>query len=281
MRVNIRYIASSGREYDLVTNGIRHKTANYHAWEWSPEGTELQYGMRVSDFSKASAKYETELLLMGTPQTRQTLINSLHDDFENDIRHKTPGRLIWGDYYLDCYMIQSSTEPVEDIERWTLNTITIFAAYPFWIREEHVMLPVSTLQETSPYLDYEYDYQFDYTSPLVGATWVKTDFPYESDFELIIYGVAVNPQIVINGYSYLLNMTVPADYYVVIDSRTKTVILHAPDGTKINAFDSRNKIKSVFQKIPGGNLSITWNSAYGADLTIFRERSEPRTEAEG
>lgn len=278
MRVNIKYIASSGREYDLVANKIRHKSADYHKWKWIPKGTQLKHGMRIADFAKDAAQYETELILTGTPKARQALADALHDDFENDIRHKKPGRIIWGDYYLDCFIVESDTQPYEDISRWTMNTITIFAAYPFWVRDEHIMLPASAIQEANQFLDYPYDYEYDYTSPLVGGKTVKTDFPYESDFELIIYGVAVNPQIVINGYSYLLNITIPANNYVVINSRAKTIILYAANGAQSNAFDFRNKVKSVFEKIPGGNLSISWDSSFGADLTIFRERSEPRTE---
>ena len=50
MRVPITYIASSGHRYDLVSNGIRHKNADYHRWGYGVRGTKLQYGVRVADF---------------------------------------------------------------------------------------------------------------------------------------------------------------------------------------------------------------------------------------
>ena len=98
MRVPIQYIASSGHTYNLIADGIRHKSANYHAWAYKVQGTKLQYGARVADFAKDPATYETELIFTGGERHRQALINALHDDFETDIRNKKTGRLIWGDY---------------------------------------------------------------------------------------------------------------------------------------------------------------------------------------
>ena len=63
MRVPIKYVASSGREYSLMSNGVRQKNANYHTWNWEVEGTKLQYGVRVADFSREPANYETELYI--------------------------------------------------------------------------------------------------------------------------------------------------------------------------------------------------------------------------
>ena len=61
MRVPITYIASSGHKYNLISNGILHKKANYHTWAYKVQGTKLQYGMRVADFAKDPAVYDTEI----------------------------------------------------------------------------------------------------------------------------------------------------------------------------------------------------------------------------
>lgn len=275
MRVPITYVASSGNKYNLITNGIMHREANYYRWQWDVEGTKLQYGYRVADFSRDAAEYETELIVYGSEQRRRTLIQNLHDDFENDVRTKRPGKIIWGSYYINCYIVESSTEPTEYIS-WTSNQIRIYAPYPFWVQDFHVSLHASQVQASS-FLDYEYDYQYDYTAPTMGIRFVKTDFPFESEFEMIIYGQAVNPRVTINGYSYILNATIPAGAYVVINSRQKTIMMFQ-NGVQTNMFDFRNKTNSIFQKIPGGDLSISWDSEYGVDLTIFHERSEPRVE---
>ena len=62
----IKYIASSGKEYDLVSNGVVHCSANYYDWHWSAVGTVLQYGVRIANFSKQPAEYDAELFIYGT-----------------------------------------------------------------------------------------------------------------------------------------------------------------------------------------------------------------------
>lgn len=277
MIMNIKYIASSGNEYELTTNGIFHRSASYFQWAWKPEGTKLQYGTRLSNFSKEPAQYEADLIFYGTSDAITQKIQALHKDFENDIRHMTPGRIVIEDHYLDCYIIQSDIEPLSCHWTWLSNPIEIYAPYPYWVQEMHITLPVSEIVSGS-YLDYEFDYQYDYTAPAIGIRNIKSDAPFESEFKMIIFGQAVNPRITINGYSYVLYATIPTGAYAVIDSRTKTIVQYASDGTKTNLFDYRNKADSIFEKIPGGNLAITWDATFGVDITIYHELSEPRIE---
>lgn len=276
MRVPIKYIASSGREYSLMSNGIRQKKANYHKWEWNAEGTKLQFGMRVADFSREAGMYETELYISGGELVRQAIINALHDDFETDVRNKKTGRIIWGSYHADCYIVSSDTQPAENnIE--TVNKISILCPYPFWIEE--LLISLYPQEETeSNFLDYRFDYEYEYTAPTIGQEIIKSDFPFESEFEMIIYGFADNPRITINGYSYVLYTTIPSGAYVIIDSRSKTIMQYNENGTRTNKFNFRNKSDSVFQKIPSGNLDITWDASFGVDLKVYHERSEPRAE---
>lgn len=105
MRIPIKYIASSGHEYNLISDGIKHKEANYWDWKYTAEGTKLQYGFRIADFSKDAKTYKTTLLFYGSEVQRRQLLGALHDDFENDIRQKKPGKLMWGSYYLMCYVM--------------------------------------------------------------------------------------------------------------------------------------------------------------------------------
>lgn len=276
MRVKITYIASSGHIYDLISNGIRHRKANYHTWSWEPEGTKLQYGERLAGFSKDPGRYETELLFNGSEKKRREMIDALHDDFELDIRNLKPGRIIWGDYYLDCYMRQSTTAP-DDKKAWTSNQILIYAPYPFWIQELKLALGRSEIAGAG-FLDYKYDYNYDYSAPVIGSRQVKTNFPFESEFVMVIYGPAVNPRLTINDHPYVLNTAIPQNAYVEIRSKEKTIMMYENGGRETNMFDFRNKTDSVFARIPGGNLLITWDATFGVDLTIFRERSEPRIE---
>lgn len=275
MRVPIKYIASSGNEYDLTSNGIIHRSANYYNWLWNIEGTKLQYGTRVSNFAREAAEYDAELVFHGDPADLRQTIRALHNDFENDLRNKTPGRIVWGDYYLDCYITQSSADPMET---WAYisDKIHIYAPYPFWMQDVHIALPVSAVSQGA-YLDYPYDYPYDYTAPAVGSKTIQSDFPFSSEFMMVIYGAVVNPRVTINGYPYVLYASIPSGAYVVIDSRNKSIMMYQ-NGTKTNMFDFRNKTDSIFQKIPGGNLTLVWDSSFGVDITIYHEKSEPEFE---
>ena len=111
----------------------------------------------------------------------------------------------------------------------------------------------------------------------MGTRHIQTNFPFESEFEMVIYGLAVNPRVVINGYAYALYATIPQGAYVIINSRAKTIMMYQ-NGTRTNMFNFRNKTASIFQRITGGDLTISWDSSFGVDLTIYHERSEPRVE---
>ena len=276
MRIPIKYIASSGHEYNLISDGIKHKEANYWDWKYAAEGTKLQYGFRVADFSKDAKTYKTTLLFYGSEVQRRQLLSALHDDFENDIRQKKPGKLMWGSYYLMCYVLESSTQPTEALTQ-TINEISIYSPYPFWLQDFNIEFPKQTAV-VSEYLDYEYGYNYDFKMPPTGQRSIARAFPFDSDFKMTIFGAAVNPRVTINGYTYLLYMTINDGEYVVIDSKAKTIILHDANGQQSSVFDARNKAATVFQKIPGGNLNVVWDSSFGVNLTIYQERSEPRIE---
>lgn len=275
MNVNLQYKASSGNVYNLKSDGIRTKKANYHSWRWGANGTALQFGNRISDFTRKPAEYDTRLILQGSYTQRKQLLEALHDDFELDVRNKTPGRVIWGDYYIDCYITDSSTYP-DDNNLWTDNDVTFYCPYPFWIKEETKTFFPQEVPAGQAYLDYPYDYEYDYFYGSAGIAVWQTGFPFESKFRLTMYGAAYNPRIQINGHPYQINDTLGQDEYIVIDSRNNTVVKHDESGQSINLFDSRDKVDSVFQPIPGGTLTFNWSGTFGFDLTLFEERSEPR-----
>ena len=273
--IDLKYIASSGNVYDLKGDDIiRTKTANYHKWKWGVNGTTLQYGIRISDFTKKPAEYTTRLIFSGSYEARRQMINALHEDFELDIRTQTLGRIIWGEYYIDCFIVESSTEPDEG-NVWTRNDITIYCPYPFWIKEDTRQFYPAEVPAGQEFLDYEYDFDYDYYYGNSGIAVWQTGFPFESEFKLTVYGPVSNPRVLINNYPYQVNDTLDDEEYLVIDSRNNTITKYTGNST-VNLFDMRDKTNSVFKAIPGGTLRFNWSGAFGFDLTLFEERSEPR-----
>ena len=274
--VNLRYVASSGRSYNLRSDTLRTRSgANFHDWSWNVEAVGLRHGTRVSAFTRPAAVYEATLSLFGTSQAKLALLEDLHDDFELDVRNLTPGRLTWNDYYIECYATQSKTAP-DDSNVIVDNKVRFYCPYPFWIKEESKSFQPQEDETEEPFLDYPYDYPYDYYSGGSGSAVWPTGFPFSSDFRMTIYGPAANPRIVINGHVYQILDSLEASEHVVIDSKLGTVVKTTAGGQKINAFDLRNKEESVFEKLPPGTLSLSWPGTFGFDLTLYEERSEPR-----
>ena len=276
--VNLKYVASSGREYNLRSETLRtRRGASFHAWKYDPSAVALQHGERVTAFTKDAANYEATLTLFGTEEEKLALLDQMHDDFELDMRDVNPGRLIWNDYYIECFVVECETDP-DDSNFLVDNKVSFYCPRPFWIREKtrHFYPIAGDAQE--PFLDYPYDYPYDYFSGVSGAVSWPTEIPFESDFLMTIFGPCTDPRILINGHGYQIIDTLEQPERVTIDSKKGTIVKTRANGRTENAFDLRNKAESVFDKVPAGTLQISWPGTFGFDLTLFEERSEPRQE---
>lgn len=274
MSINITYIASSGNTYDLMADrAIRTKNANYHKWEWAAAGTAQQFGRHVTGFTRSPATYQTKLMFRGTYSENKELIQNLHEDFELDMITMRPARIIWGEYYIECYITASSTYP-DDANR-TVNDIEIFCPYPFWIKDISRSFSAGGSASATG-LDYPYDYPFDYAHDASGSEPWATGTLLPSEYTMVIYGAVVNPMVMVNDLQIGVYATISEGEYVTIDSRNHTVFKTGTDGTQTNLFDYRVKTNSIFQRISGGSLLIEWSGLFGFDLTLHTERSEPR-----
>lgn len=269
----LTYTNSKGEVFNLLSNGLRVKDGNFHSYQWVPQVISGLLGDSVKGFGKNALHYSTTLCFKGTDAERKAALNAFHAATETDIINQAPGTLTWGDDYVLCYVISSSTYPTDETPSWTLNDIDIYAPYPFWMRDvkRSFMGSVATL----PGLDYPYDYDYDYFKGVYGSGIFQANHYAPSDFTLIIYGPATDPTINVEGHTYGVYATLLSTDYVTIDSRSHTVVKTADDGTQTNLFDYRTKTESVFDKMPPGTFTITWSGTFGFDLILHEERSEP------
>lgn len=182
----------------------------------------------------------------------------------------TPGVIIWGDYYINCYITSSSTYPDENIDRWTDNDILIYCPYPFWIKEQdwrYEILSGSSVQ--SDYLDYKMDFPYEFTSNTSIAKYLINDSQNPVNFKMIIHGKCSNPMIQIGGHTYQVNTTVGENEYLVIDSKNNTIQRVLMYGTKVNEFNNRYKRESVFEKIRPGKMSVVWSGSFALDIILM------------
>lgn len=164
------------------------------------------------------------------------------------------------------------------------TTLTVATDYPQWIKETltsfckngSVILEVDKEDAAERRnLDFQVDFPYDYMSEMKGKTLNNTGFA-GVNFRLIIYGAAVNPVIYIGGHCYQVDCHVEENEYLTIDSIAKTILLTKRDGSVENHFHQRNRDSYIFEKIPAGANTVTWNKAFGFDIVLLEERSEPK-----
>ena len=251
------------------------KDAVFHSYSWGYDGTDRQYGTKVTRFKKAPIEYEASIIFRGSVNERKANLDYFLETAEQDIIQKTPGKLVIGNYYINAYVISSSTAPYEG-EDWTQKDATFFCPYPFWIREEtKQFFPQSDPSKQDTGLDYMYDYEYDYTPQKAGTASWYIDHYDSSEFTMTIFGPCVNPRILINGYPYEVFDTLEENEYIIVDSRENSVIKYLSNGTTQDLYDQRAKEQSIFEPIPPGNINFSWSGIFGFDITLYMERSEP------
>ena len=96
------------------------------------------------------------------------------------------------------------------------------------------------------------------------------------NFKMVIYGYAENPSVIIENHVYQVFATVYEGEQLEINSFNKTVVKIGRIGENTNLYNFRNKIQSVFEKIPPGTSRLAWSGGFGIELTLFEERGEPK-----
>lgn len=305
----IRYINSQGECAELSAFPTRIREASLHNYSWKYDGKSRRYGTKISRFTKDPAEYEITIAFTGSAKTQRENLNNFYEITERDVMSVQPGKLYFDEYYIECFVIKSTTEPTEFSR--SERTVNILAPYPFWIRETtYQYLPEEETGETdinSPVItgkdytgeplengatirEFKFDFLrrsdkrvsyplFDFTFDFIhtrGRRILDNASFKESEFVMTIYGYVDTPNIIIAGHQYIVNATAFEGERIVIDSRNGTVTKIGRLGERTNLYNSRDKVNSVFEKIPAGVQTISWSGGFGFDITLYDERSEPK-----
>ena len=108
--IEIKYVCSNGKEYNLVGDRMRATSGYFHEYEWKPSTAEQEIGVDVYGFTKDPKTYQMTLTLRGPLNERKRQLNELTDSWEYDIVNVTPGRIWFGTYYIDCYIKEMSNK---------------------------------------------------------------------------------------------------------------------------------------------------------------------------
>ena len=275
--IEIKYVCSNGEEYNLIGDKMKATSGYFHEYEWKPNATEREMGATVNAFTKEPVIYDITLTVRGKEKERKQILNKLTNAFEYDVVNLTPGRIYYGEYYIDGYVKKSSNEVSNENNSRTDCKIEIYCPYPFWSMEQQASFYPDSANKGKPYtfLDYPIRYDYDYSRKNAGTQNWNIEHFRDSNFEMIIYGPCADPRILINGYPYQIYDTLEAGEYILIKSREKTITKHLRNGTVQNIFAKRAKDKSVFALIPSGALTLNWSGEFGFDIKVYKERSVP------
>lgn len=276
---DIYYINSSGTRLNLLSDRFLLQTGTLfdHSLNYTISN------VRIKNINRTLLEKELVLTIQSdTECTFGEAMDLFNECTEKDILNGTPGKLYYGESYQPCFIFGSELFDWEYDAGYVDKNVKLITAHPYWITEQHIVItPISGTEETADdSKGYPYGYPYGYAN-VSKSTNIKIDHYTDSDFRMIAYGPTTNVNISINGHPYHVDYPIEAGEYMVIDSRDylppdERIYLVRSNGERINVFNYRDPVYSVFKKIPPGNITIYYSRNYGIDLTIFKERSEPK-----
>ena len=278
MNIDLTYTSSNGDSFPLVATDFYLKDASFHEYEWNPEVTKFRYGDLLKLFTKDSKRYDCTLAFNGSLADKEAMIKRFHDAAEHDVMMQQPGKLTYNGYEIDTYIIRSKVYSNNSITR-TLNDVTFYCPYPFWIKETKYSIAL-TGDAVIDGADFLLNLPLD-----LGISGERTTIVAESsvpyDFRLVIHGACSNPDLWINGHEYNVNTDVTFGVDLIISSIEKTdeeksIYLQYPSGNRINVFNLRNRDSYIFEPIEGRTIYLQSAQPISFDLFLIERRGEPQ-----
>lgn len=267
----LKYINHLGQVIDFGVDGfyVNANDMRDYAWETTTRGD------KITGFKRGMTSKTLPVVVFSESEADAiNKKNRLFEEVEKDVIAKQAGKVVIGDYYYKCFVVESSKAKYVKDKRFAKFVLSLVSDVSCWIKEQTFSLYPAEVND-SVHLDYPYDYPYDY-SKAIGSQYIENESFADSKFRMVIYGAASNPSVFIGGHLYAVNATVAANEYLTINSMTKTIVLTRNDGTKVNLFDNRERNSYIFEPIPSGTSEVSWTGDYGIDITLIEERSEPK-----
>lgn len=257
-----------------LENGVYLNSNDLRDYSWNYD----TLNGRISRFYKGIKNRKIPLIVYCNSDEKAVEIkNRITELAEADIEEKIPGKIFIGDYYLNGFITDSKKTDYNLKKRLCRIELTVTTDDDYWYSaKKHIFAAGDNEAGTlGGNTDYPFDYEYDYALPLKGRK-IICDNIGKSAFQLLIYGEAVNPTVIIGGNTYSIEGTVSKGETLLIDSLTKTITLTTAYGNKVNWFDKRSRKQYIFEPIPSGQHTVSWLGTFGFDLTVIEKRSEPK-----
>lgn len=272
MLEQLKYKNHINEIFDFGKDGIFVNTNDLHDYEWNV----TKKNNRIASLDYAVSKRKLPIIIIcRTEEEGIAARNKLLEVTEKDVLAMQHGKIIIGNYYFKCFVTKSEKKNYLLTRKYMELTLTLTTDFPYWVKESNISFGEEKATGESTFLDYPFDFPFDYFSSTVNKTLDNTSF-MPCNFKIIIYGVCSNPTISIAGHTYKVNCVVGEGEYLTIDSSAKTIYLTSNNGTQTNVFKNRERDSYIFEKIPVGSNAVTWDGNFGFDIILLEERSEPK-----
>ena len=273
---DIYYVNSNNEKIDLLEPPYMLQTGELFGYKWNYESKQrLGGGGKITNIRKDLEERTLTLSIVNYGvENYEEAIDYLHEITDIDVLKKTPGRLYVGGMYLNCYVTASEKSEWEPEAGYIDVSLTLAVEYPMWVGENPYTFHSFGVSSTDN-KRYPGRYPYRYANGM-NSTYIINPHFTNSNFELIIYGPAVNPMVTIGGVPYLVNVILEEDEYLAIDSRSRTIIKATKNSERENLYHNRQKGRNFFRKIGPGRQSISWTGKFDFDLIIYEERGEPK-----
>lgn len=273
---DIYYVNSNNEKIDLLEPPYMLQTGELFGYKWNYESKQrLGGGGKITNIRKDLEERTLTLSIVNYGvENYEEAIDYLHEITDIDVLKKTPGRLYVGGMYLNCYVTASEKSEWEPEAGYIDVSLTLAVEYPMWVGENPYTFHSFGISSTNN-KRYPRRYPYRYANGM-NSTYIINPHFANSNFKLIIYGPVVNPMVTIGGVSYLVNAILEEGEYLVIDSRSRTIIKVKKNGEQENLYHNRQKGRNFFRKVAPGRQPISWTGKFNFDLIIYEERGEPK-----
>ena len=270
MLERITYINHLGEELDFGTGGVYANTNELRNYSW----TVTKANNKISSFTRAVSNKKLPLIIMCKESEAVEIKNKIFEIIDKDVLAEKYGKIVIGDYYLNCYITKNTKSEYLKSKRHLEVTLQV-TTDSAWIKETEYFYKNNSINTfIGDYLDYSYDYSHDYGNSLVVNDINNTGIT-GTDFRIDIYGAVSNPKVFIGGNVYAVNTEVGSGEKLTIDSQQKTIVLTQKNGTTVNKFADRDRDYYIFEKIQPGANEVSSSGEFAFTVTLLEERSEP------
>lgn len=272
MLERLKYMNHLNEVIDFGKDGIFVNMNDLHDYSW----TVTKKNNRISSLDRTVENRKLPVIICCSNDAEGLAArNRLMDVAERDVLAMKHGRIIIGDYYLRCFITKSVKAKYLNSRKTIEVTLTLTTDFPYWVKESMFAFRKLTGGAESAQLDYSMDYPYDFTNT-TGVRDMTNTALTGTEFKMIIYGPCSNPAVYVGGHEYKVSCDVGENEYLLIDSIAKTITLVKNDGTTVNKFKYRGTDHYIFERIPTGRTTVSWEGDYGIDITLLEERSEPK-----